>query len=263
MDSKTQKNILTSPTVCIKINNKTIDHIQSTNGHIVYRYYNELAAKDYNITIKMGNTSIYEESQWNGVLTNTRRPIKIEAQNIHAKSNTTITIKAKFIENDKIINTTLPVAIKINENTITRLNVRNGTLNYEYKLPDDFNNKVYNITIVNGATDEYENQTANIQLILSKNYQQIRTSNITAHANDTIHIHANISDEYSQLIPSNSKICIKIAGRTIVDMNASDGIIDYDYNIGDLKSGIYDLLIKTGENPCYYAASTHAILKVE
>jgi len=261
-DSLTQQTIKAEIPVVIKLNNVTIATLTTQNGKIIYTHNNNYNNQQYNITIKSATTGIYNSSEWNGQLINSKSDLEIVTQNIYAKSNTTIQIKADLLRDNSIITQTIPVAIKINNLTITTLNITDGHINYQYKLPDNLSQKEYNISIVSGETSRYNEAIATSKLILTKNYQQIITENITTNPNKTVTIKAKLVDINSNLIKSNAKINIKIAGHTITDYNITDGIISYQYNVGNMKKGFYDILVQTGENTCYYHATSHGILEI-
>ncbi|RAP47906.1 MAG: hypothetical protein BZ136_05680 [Methanosphaera sp. rholeuAM74] len=262
-DSLTQKEITHPTQVAIKINNVTIAHTTTDKGQILYQYTNNLNNPNYNITIKVGESSIYKQSEWNGELINTKSSIKISSQNIYAKANSTINIKANILKDDKPINETIQVAIKINNLTIAVVNATKGKIEYTYKLPDNLGKKEYNITFITGETQRYTPATANTKLILSKNYQEIIAENITSNPNKTITIKAKLVDKDGKLITSTAKINIKIAGITITDTNITGGIINYNHTLSNLKQGYYDILVQTGETYNYLHATAHSQLKIE
>ncbi|MDO5825330.1 MAG: hypothetical protein Q4Q22_03030 [Methanosphaera sp.] len=261
-DSLTHKMLTKSIPVAIKLNNLTIITTNTTNGQILSTYPNEYNNENYSITIKSATTGLYESSQWNGTLINQRSTIKVLAKNIYANANSTITIKATIYKEDKLTTDRIPVAIKINNLTIATMNVTDSMIEYQYKLPENLSQKEYNITIVTADTQNVIQSTTNLKLFVAKNYQQINVGNITAHKNDVISIKANITDKNGNIIKSNKLVNIKIAGTTIANINATDGIIDYNYTLGNLKEGYYDLIIKTGETNCYLHATSQSILNV-
>ena len=262
-DSITQKQINKKIPVVIKLNDVSILTTNTTNGQILATYPNNFNNTNYTITIKSATTGIYESSQWQGNLVNSRDYIKVSANNIYANANNTIRIKATIHKDDKLITERIPVAIKLNNLTIATLNVTDSKINYEYKLPDNLSQKEYNITIVTADTHEYIQSTTNFKLYVSKNYQQINTQNIKAKANQKVTIKANITDKKGNIIRTNELVNIKIAGITIANLNANEGIIEYNYTLPNLKKGYYDLILKTGETNCYYHATAQKTIEVE
>ena len=142
------------------------------------------------------------------------------------------------------------------------MNVTDSKIEYQYKLPDNLSQKEYNITIVTADTQNVIQSTTNFKLFVTKNYQQINTNNITAHRNDMINVKANLTDKNGNIIRANHLVNIKIAGITIANVNAVDGIINYNYTLPNLKAGYYDMILKTGQTNCYLHATCQSVLKI-
>ena len=261
-DAVTHKRINKSIPVVIKLNNLTILTTNATNGQIIETYPNEYNNNNYTITIKSATTGLYESAQWNGTLINERDSIKVSAKNIYANANSTITIKATIYKKNNPTTDRIPVAIKINNLTIATMNVTNSQIEYQYKLPDNLSQKEYNLTIVTADTQNVIQSTTDFKLFVTRNYQQINVQNITAHRNGTVKIKANITDKNGNIIRSNQLVNIKIAGITIANINATDGIIEYDYTLPNLKCGSYEVILKTGQTNCYMHATSQSVLKI-
>lgn len=261
-DGITHKRVNKTIPVVIKLNDLTILATNTTNGHIIETYPNEYNNNNYTITIKSATTGIYDSSQWNGTLINMRDNIKLSAKNIYAKANSTITIKATIYKKNQLTTDRIPVAIKINNLTIATMNVTNSQIEYQYKLPDNLSQKEYNLTIVTADTENVIQSTTNFKLFVTKNYQQINIKNITSHRNATVNIRANITDKNGGIIKSNELVNIKVAGITIANINATDGIIDYNYTLPNLKCGNYEVILKTGQTACYMHATSQSQLKI-
>ncbi len=263
-DTITRTTVNGTSRVNIKINEKTLENINATNGKILYSYINDYSAKDYNITIIYGENGIYNESRWNGTLNITSAPLKIRANNINTNAYKTINIKADILDDNKPATGTIKTAIKISNKTIMELNVTDGKIDVNYTLPDTIGAGNYNLTIIAGNTRKYTMATTDVQLIVNRNYQHIETSDITAAKASPIKIRAQLLDQDNNQVNRTTKVNIKIAGHTITDMNVSNGTVEYDYTIEDsLELKNYDILIQAGENSGYHHATTHATLKVE
>ena len=249
---------------CIKINEVTLENINVTNGRLLYSYVNDYSAKNYSITIIYGENGIYNSSRWNGTLTIEASPLNIVTNNINAPAYSTINIRAKVLDANKMAVGTIKTAIKINNKTIIEENVTNGNINFSYQLPDEIGSGKYNLTIIVGDSRRYVHNSTTVELIITKNYRHIETANITAGTDDTIRISADILDQNNHLITRPSKVNIKLGGRSIADLNVTDGKIEYDYTLPEnIGKGLYDLLIQAGENSGYYHATTNSVLKVE
>lgn len=262
MDSITKQPIIGTSNVALKINQITQNVSAVKNGHFVFEYANNLNLETYNITIKFGENSIYTESIWNGTLTNQKNHVKLSLQSINTKVNSTIKIKANILDNGKLVTGKIPVAIKIDDNTIANLNITNGIINYEYKLTEKYSGKTHNLTVVTGETGKYTYSVATTNLIVNKEYRTINTTKITAKSNDTIHIKATILNSNNEVSTLTTPVNIKIAGKNICTMNVTGGIIDYEYKLNNLNKGYYDLLIQAGQTSLYHHVTKHEILQV-
>ncbi|MCD7781980.1 MAG: hypothetical protein LUG89_04740 [Methanosphaera sp.] len=263
-DYLTKQPIVGQSKLCIKINQVTLDTITINNGELIYEYSNNYSAKTYNITIISGENTIYNTSQWDGYLIVNKTYIKIATQNIKTDSMSNITISAKLLVDDNLINETLKTVIKIDGKTIATVNATAGQINLPFNLTSDYTAGVHNITIKTTDTTEYLSSTTTSQLIISRSDRLIETTNITSKANQTIHIKANITDSEGNLITSTTKVNIKIAGNSIITYNVTGGVIDYEYTLpSDMKAGYYDVLIQAGQTSIYNHATMYTTLKVE
>ena len=249
---------------CIKINEVTLENINVTNGHLLYSYVNDYSAKNYSITIIYGENGIYNSSKWEGTLTIEAKPLQILTNNIKAPAYSEISIKARVLDGNEMASGVIKSVIKINNKTIIEENVTDGNINMAYRLPDEMGAGEYNLTIIAGDSRQYMNAMTTAKLIVTKNYKQIKAGNITARTNESIRILADIVDENDEPVNRTTRVNIKLAGRSIADLNVSDGKIAYDYVLPEnVKAGTYDLLIQAGENSGYYHATTNSVLKVE
>lgn len=259
-DSLTRRAISENVKVTIKINQKTQITQNIQNGNILYGYKNN-HPKTYNLTIISGENTIYNMSTWNGTITYTKLTPQIKTNNIKTTINNKITIKAQILESGRPITTPLTIIIKINRKTIDTIKINNSYLNYKYQLDARFTAKTHNITIIVADNEKYLKSESTTALIISKQNPQIKINPISAHQGETIHIKAIITDETNH--PINSKINIKIARRSIITTNITNGIIDYTYTIPtNFKKGIYELLIQTSETSLYEHATKYNTIKI-
>jgi hypothetical protein len=77
-----------------------------------------------------------------------------------------------------------------------------------------------------------------------------------------INVKANLTDKNGNIIRANHLVNIKIAGITIANVNAVDGIVNYNYTLPNLKAGYYDMILKTGQTNCYLHATCQSVLKI-
>ena len=263
-DSTTRTQVKGNAKACIKINEVTLDNINITNGRIIYSYTKNYSAKNYSIHIIYGQNSIYNHSEWMGTLTITATPVKIVTENIMTNAYSTVNIKARILDENSPATGTIKTAIKINNITIKEQNLTDGTIDFNYTLPDELPAGTHNLTIIAGDSHRYTGNTSTVSLIVYQNYKHITADNITATPDTTVTIRADILDINNKPVTEKTKVNIKIAGKTVTDMNVTDGHIVYNYTLpSGMKKGIYDILIQAGENQGYVHATTNTILKVE
>lgn len=259
-DLKTHKPITQKTPYVIKINQVTQTKNTTQNANILYKYTNK-KPNQYNITIISGETSLYMKSTWNGTLNLTTKKLKIQSKNINTLTNQKIQINAKILDENKQINTTITIILKINKKTIDTITIKNGIIKYTYQLSEKYSAKKHNITIVTKPTPKYARSETTIQLIINKQYPQIKTTNITAKKSTTIHIKANIQVN-NKNINHKIKVNIKLSQKSICTINVTGGKIDYKYKIPNLRPGLYEILIQSSETQIYHHITTYIVLKI-
>ena len=263
-DSTTRKPVKGTSRACIKINEVTLDNVEVTNGHLIYSYMNNYSAKNYSIHIIYGENGIYNKSEWMGTLTITSSPLSIVTNNINTEAGSTINIKAQILDDNRLASDIIKTAIKINNKTILEQNVTNGIIDVNYTLPNELGAGTHNLTIIAGDSHKYTSNISTANLIVTKKYQQINSSDITTNPNSTITIHANILDKENNPITTHTKVNIKIAGKSIVSTYTDNSIIEYDYTLpADMKKGVYSLIIQAEETDKYMHATKNNIIRVE
>ncbi|WP_304124178.1 hypothetical protein [Methanosphaera cuniculi] len=259
-DQLTNKPITHKIQYTIKINQVTHTKNTTENAHILYKYTNTYP-KIYTLTIISGENGLYTKSTWNGTINITIKKLEIQTQNIKTLAKKKITINAQLFDKNKKINTTVNVAIKINGKTITTLKTSNGIINYTYQLTYKYSAKIHNLTIVASATQYMRSETT-VKLIINKLYPQIKSQNITAKPNTTIHIKADIQLS-NKNIDETIKVNIKLSRKNICTINVTRGKIDYKYMIpSNFKPGIYEILIQSSETSIYHHVTIYTKLKV-
>ncbi|MDD6285785.1 MAG: hypothetical protein PUA60_03655 [Methanobacteriaceae archaeon] len=135
-------------------------------------------------------------------------PRKVSNQNNNNKSNITINLKdyTAYAGKTIIINATVKttnntpvtsakVAFKVNGKTQAHLNVTNGTVLYNFKVPQ-WSAKKYNLTLVVGETSNTNSLSKNSTLTLYRLNTTIKTSYLTfAQRNTMSYINATICDQ--------------------------------------------------------------------
>lgn len=263
-DSTTKKPVKGTSKVCIKINEVTLDNIYVTNGHLVYSYVNNYSAKNYTIHIIYGENGVYNQSEWTGTLTIESTPLSIKTSNINTQSGSTVNIRAQVLDDNAPATDVIKTAIKINNQTIIEQNITNGIIDVNYTLPDELPAGTHNLTIIAGDSRKYTGNTTTAQLIVTKRYAYINSSDITANVNSTVTIRASILDSHDNPVTARTKVNIKIAGKNITDIYTDNGMVEFNYTLpSDMIKGIYSIIIQAQESNEYLHATKSSILQVE
>ena len=237
----------------LKINNKTVYQGIFINGEFQYK----LALKDkytsnsYNITIKSKETTKYHTAQKDITLYLNNKETYITSNNIISKNGERIYINATIYDKNtkKTVTGTSKVCIKINEVTLDNIEVKNGHLVYSYI--NDYSSKNYTIHIIYGGNGIYNSSQWTGTLTIMATSLQIATGTITANAQSTINIKADIYAE-NKLAEGPIQTAIKIDNKTILHENITDGIIDVNFTLNeDIKGGEHNITIVAGDTRKY------------
>ncbi len=267
-DSETQNPLNSTTKVAIKVNGKTINTILAVKGIINCNYTtSKLSAKNYTITLKIGTSTVYNESTWTGTIINQRANATIITQENYTAVNDTVTIYANITDkNGNNINNTVKAAIKVSGITVGYANFINGTLKYNYTIPDKCTQNKYNITIQTGYTNQYNKSRAISNILINGKYIQINTVNITAVKDSTITINGNLTNINGKTINTPIKLAIKIDGKTITlpnPLTVQNGKFTFNYTLPITKKvGIHTIELKTGKTSKYISTTTYTNLTI-
>lgn len=259
-DQITNKPIDRMVNVAIKINNKTHHKNTTQKAHILYQYKNN-HENTYNITLISGENSIYKMSTWNGKLQYQRSNLMIQTTNIKTTPNNKINIYAKILKDNKLVNETVNVVIKINNKTIATQQIKGGIINYTYNLMGKYPAKIHNITIVAGDDALHNKTMVTSNLIIEKEYVKIKTN----YTIDDKKLKINIELADIRMNPLNVdkiKINIKIASKTIVTQQINTPYMLYEYDISNFNKGYYEMLIQTSETSIYHHSTRYNMIKI-
>ncbi len=148
----------------IKINNKTIIEENITGGIIDFNYKlpDEIGSGKYNLTIIVGDSRKYIHDISTVDLIVKRNYKHIQTNNITAKTNDVIKIKADILDMENhLINKTTKVNIKLGGISIADMNVSDGKIEYDYQLPENLKSGLYDLLIQAGETGGYYHATTN------------------------------------------------------------------------------------------------------
>ncbi len=150
--------------------------------------------------------------------------------------------------------------------------MNNGIAAINYKVQNVWMKNTTYIEAVYSGTTKFHDSSINatnilnitkgiVTLTLEKKGIIINTDSIkTADGKTTIK--ATITDETGELLVSITKLAFKTNGKTILNnVTSNKGKIDISFD-NTLKSGLYELLIISGENGIYKSGKMTTVLKV-
>ena len=254
--------------VIFKLNGKTL---KDDDGNIIFvKVENGIAKLDYTITSiysakEYTLTAVFSGKDYNRVATEShltvlRTNTHIQAEMVNITSNNaTVSLKI-FDEKNNLINRDTKVTVKVNGKTVyNQIIVSNGVANLNLNLP--VSSKPYNITIISGENSVYATSTTSFMF---KNTVKIPTK-VTATAklvnNKTATVSVKINDNNNKPVTGNTKVVVKLNGKTQANAIAVNGVADIDMIPPTIK-GTYTLVVMTGETSIYEKATTTTTLKV-
>jgi len=164
------------------------------------------------------------------------------------------------INNDKVIFKLNGITLKDNKQNPIQVQVIDGQATLEYPIPPTYTAKTYTLTAVIGG-NYYQRTETNGTLTLEKKAALITPDSISTKNKKTT-VKATITDETEELLISNTKLVFKANGKTILNnITSNKGKIDITFN-NTLKSGLYELLIISGENGIYKSGKMITVLKI-
>ena len=174
-------------------------------------------------------------------------------------NNATVSLKI-FDEKNNTVQRNTKVTVKVNGKTFyNQIIVSNGVANLNLNLP--VSSKPYNITIISGENSVYATSTTSFMF---KNTVKIPTKiNATAKLvnNKTATVSVKINDNNNKPVTGNTKVVVKLNGKTQANAIAVNGVADIDMIPPTIK-GTYTLVVMTGETSIYEKATTTTTLKV-
>ena len=176
------------------------------------------------------------------------------------KSSTTIT--AIVMDEEGNIQTSGKVAFKVNGKTQGVVNINNGIAQLTVDS-SKLSAKNYTITAVYGGNSITEKSTSDATLTITKTTPKItiETTNVKR-TNNTI-ITVKLTDDQNNTIYGNTKVAVKLNGKTITHTTSQNGIIKINMDLTQYKNSQYDLTIVSGENNRYNTARMTTKLAIE
>jgi hypothetical protein len=255
--------------VAVKINDITVTHLVSKDGIIQTTLDTSFEEGNYTITIIAGENSIYSSSNIKTTLEiikrNTTTTIYVEDNSLSVGSSTILTA---FVRENGLVMNTGNVIFKINNETIKDENgndllvsVDNGIAVLNYTIPQEMGSKNYTITAVFVDNKYYARSEDSINLEITKVNTHVVSQNLVIDE-DNMLFTASIVDENNNLVIGNTKVAIKIGGRTLIHLTAENGIINTTLPVDDLSVEEYPITIVTGENSLYNNSRTNNTLVI-
>ena len=239
-DAKTGQNI-NEGKVVFKLNSKTVGYSNVNNGVATYLYdATSLTPKDYNLTVKFGETTNYLGSSSDSTLTVTRDASKIVVSNVTVISNQTVKITATVTnKNNGNYATSGKVAFKLNGKTIGYANVTNGKAILTYKAVHSA--KTYKLNATYGGNSFLNSSVSSMSsFIVSPRPTKMTVSKISGYST-IVELKASVVDKLTSKNLSSGVIVFKINDKTVGNASISNGKASIKYNASQLARGTYKL----------------------
>lgn len=193
-------------------------------------------------------------------------PEGIYVNNVTAKKGDTVTFTAYVRDVDGTNINNGKVVFKLNGNTLRqngtpiKISVVDGVAKLNFKIPA-YSAKNYRLTAVFGNnTHRFENSA---NLTIQKLDTKISGMKFTK-VNETGLLIANVVDENGDKVERETKITIKINGKTVVNkVKVQDGHINMTLDLSKYRSGTHNLTIIAGENGLYKTSSLNTTITKE
>ncbi|MCD7781354.1 MAG: hypothetical protein LUG89_01450 [Methanosphaera sp.] len=236
--------------IVFKVNGISYISTWSSNGKFTFNFTvpDDWSTRNYTVTFVSGETRTYPRTEKNVTLTVT----PFEVLSVNTTNTTYAGQTVHFSGNTKIVNGTLAtvgtVIIKINSNTIAKINMTDGTFSYDYYVPDGYTAKNYTVTYV------FLNETSRHEMnrTLTINYQEsdIVLTNVSV-VNNKLYVSAEITGLKTHILAVSGNLGFKINGVTVKNsdgtpyiLNVVDGVLLFIYDIPDtMKTGNYNITL--------------------
>ena len=251
---------LESAKVAIKLNGKTINHTTVSNGVFSAKYeLPKFSAKDYNITIVVGETSTSLKATKNTVLTIKRQDIKVSMSDITAASASKVTLRANVTYANGTLANGQKAVFKLNGKTILSTTVVNGVASGSYTVPSAA--KSYSLIVKIGQSTISNYKETSSTITVTKLTPTIEKDNIIfVQKGSYVYLHAGITDIGN--VKATGKVSFKVDGRTVATVNVINNSADYRY-LAEVKYGTHNLSIVYGGSSGLNSVRTNTTLRVQ
>ncbi len=251
------RTLITNTTVTIKINGKTFTKTVIQDGKLnITLDLSGLSAKNYTIDVVYGENGIYyaEDIKANLTVINRNVNIKINTQNTHTHGKLPISAVVRDDDGNLVKNGS--VIVKINGQTIRdedgnaiKYKVVDGIVMGIYQLPNSMSARNYNITFVYSNKGYNRGEETSTFTVEKTNVSNINITSITVKPEQNTTIRAMVYDEYDMKLIGNTKIAVKVDGKTIIEDTMYDGKLKISFK--SLTIGAHKLSIICGANSFY------------
>ncbi|MDO5851318.1 MAG: Ig-like domain-containing protein [Methanobacteriaceae archaeon] len=243
----------------IKINGKTFKDennqtiILSVINGLVQGTYNipsNFAAKTYNLSIKYIGDNLYQSSMDTKPMNIVRIQTITNINDTQGYPGLVIPVTGNVTLNNGELITEGQVILKLNgitlkdeNNQIIKVDLINGTFNYNYTLPSSFKNNNYTLNAVYIGSNKYAESTSeNSTITILKQDSKVIFDPITSTPGSTIMFKVNITGNITQ-IPATGNVVFKLDGKTLTPkIVLNNGIATYNYTLPtNIKSGIHTI----------------------
>ena len=232
----------------LKINNQTHAYATITNGVAQYTVnVGNWQAKDYNILVKVGETSTTLESEKTSTLTVVKRNYDITLPNYTTKVNSTIKITATIKDEDGNLVHNSPVSFKINGKQLADARVVNGVVSCSFK-PSLSYAGVNTILIKVGDNSYYNFGSISSKLTVTTTSHISSDDLVFVKKGNQVTLIATIRDAKGTLL-KDGKVAFKVNGKTVDTVKVVNGVAKVTYNNSKaLSHEINNITIKYSGN---------------
>lgn len=186
----------------------------------------------------------------------------IKVFDVTGKKGDVVSFKALVQDSSGLPINSGKVVFKLNGNTLKKdgqpqkIKVTNGTAILKFEVPA-YSAKKYTLTAVFG--NDSVRLEDNAIFTINKLNTKISKVNLT-HNKNTLKIYAQVIDENNDKVERDTKISVKINGKTLVNkVKVQNGIISMDIDISDYTNRDLNITIIAGENGLYRSSTLNQI----
>ena len=261
-------NIINDGQVVFKVDNMDVGVVDIVNGIAQIKVNtSKYALGVHNFTATYLGNDINAQSTNTATLTIVPYNVNIKVDSKVENNKATLIAEVCDIDGNAINNGR--VVFKLNGKTLKDTNgntiyanVRDGVATAIYILPEGIAPKDYILTAVS-SDKTYNRVEVNSTLTVPKTTPKItiETTNVKRTNNTTITV--KLTDDQNNTIYGNTKVAVKLNGKTITHTTSQNGIIKINMDLTQYKNSQYDLTIVSGENNRYNTARMTTKLAIE